>query len=101
MRELLAPLVWRRHRFRATVARLGGAHGGETRLLLRDLADAETGMMLADHVWVDYTARVRALCLPFGRRVTLSAVVNRYARRGSDQEYGLCSLRSDTKEQHR
>lgn len=93
MRELLAPLLGQRHRFRATVSRLGGGGGGDTKLLLIDVADAATGMVYCDHVWVHYDDALRGL--PFGRRITCTAVVRRYRRHGNGHDYGLCALQGD------
>lgn len=94
MRDLLAPLVGQRRRFRATVERLGCDHKGGVTVLLEDVADAETGLMLADHVWARLPPPPVPPCFHSGARLIFTAKVERYrhARDRQGWDYGLAEI---------
>lgn len=93
MREALAPLEGRRHRFRATVDCLGSRRDGVLTVCLREIADAATGLPLCDHAWVRWPCSTgRARLLP-GEALTFVAVVRPYRRGGGGLDYQLTALR--------
>lgn len=93
-RELLLPLLWRRHYFVAEVGRRGATPGGPV-LLLCNLTCAESGVTLAEHVWVVPPDDPDA-CLRLGRRVRFRATVRPYRREDGTEDYELRGLRNLT-----
>ena len=93
MRELLAPLVGQRRRFRAVVDALGVRPDGVLTVCLRDITDGETGRALCDHVWIPWPRSVgRARVLP-GAALAFVAVVRPYRRSNGHTDYELTALR--------
>ena len=56
MRDGLAPFVEQRQRFAATIDRIGVKDGWRSAItvLLKDVALADTGDVVADHLWLRY-----------------------------------------------
>ena len=94
MRELLAPLAFTRRYFTATVGPRGHSPGGPT-LCLRDVRCAETGELLADHVWTLFAPRDDPHGLAvIGRRIRFRARVMPYRRAGGGGlDYHLSGVR--------
>ena len=99
MREYLAPLLFRRHRFTATVADRGverhwGNPDGPQTVLLRDLACAETRQPLAEHIWCPMPPCIAALPrFPVGAKVTFRATVRPYRRGDGTDDCHLTGIR--------
>lgn len=100
MREYLAPLVWRRYHFEAVVVDRGvernwGQPDGPPTLLLRDLACAETGQPLAEHVWAPLPPELATLYpFPAGALIRFRAKVTPYRRFNcARDDYQLTQLR--------
>jgi hypothetical protein len=93
MREHLAPLVWRRHRFVATVGKRGRGRAGERTVCLYDLACEATGAALAQHVWGSLPGEATLDGVRFGDRVAFRATVRPYTRGDGSADFNLCKLR--------
>lgn len=96
MREALAPLLWRRHRFTALVAGRGtvrawGQPTGPPTLLLRDVRDEENGEVMCGHCWAPVPLRLPVP--PVGARIAFRATVRPYMRGSGDEDYFLTGLR--------
>lgn len=98
MRELLAALAWRRHRFVATVGPWRVIRDRQM-VCLRDVADEATGDHLAEHVWCRAEDRAILGDAATGDRVACRATVRPYRRAGTRQggcggtDYHLTGLR--------
>ena len=84
MRDGLAPFVGQRQRFAATIDRIGVKDGWRSAItvLLKDVALADTGDVVADHLWLRYSPWADELAsgLQVGARITFDAVVTRYVK---------------------
>ena len=80
MRDGLAPFVGQRHRFAATIDRIGVKDGWRPAItvLLKDVDLADTGDLVADHLWLCYGPWADELQV--GARVSFDAVVTRYVK---------------------
>jgi hypothetical protein len=91
MREVLEPLAGTRHRFRATVARLGNSPNGQLTVLLKDVRGNE-GWHVTDHVWVplskDFTSSTRFV----GKEIAFTALVDDYEKLNGKKDYHLVDL---------
>ena len=110
MRDGLAPFVGQRHRFAATIDRIGVKDGWRSAItvLLKDVGLADTGDVVADHLWLRYGPWADELAsgLQVGARITFDAVVTRYvkgytgddpvrqAARPRELDYGLEKIQS-------
>ena len=81
MRDGLAPFLGQRQRFAATIDRIGVKDGWRSAVtvLLKDVALADTGDVVADHLWLRYGPWADELAsgLQVGARITFDAVVTR------------------------
>lgn len=99
MREYLAPLAFRRHRFTAVIGDRGterrwGDPGGPPTLLLRELACAETDQPLAEHVWSPMPPEIASRYpFPEGARISFRARVRPYRRGDGTDDYQLTQIR--------
>src|SRR5690349_3119154 len=96
MREHLAPLLFRRHRFTALVAGRGtvrtwGQPGGPPTLLLRDVRDEESGEVMCGHCWAPLPLRLAVP--PVGARIAFRATVRPYRRGSGEEDCYLTGLR--------
>ena len=84
MRDGLAPFVEQRQRFAATIDRIGVKDGWRSAItvLLKDVELADTGDVVADHLWLRYGPWANELAsgLQVGARITFDAVVTRYVK---------------------
>ena len=84
MRDGLAPFLGQRQRFAATIDRIGVKDGWRSAItvLLKDVALADTGDVVADHLWLRYGPWADELVsgLQVGARITFDAVVTRYVK---------------------
>ena len=84
MRDGLAPFVGQRQRFAATIDRIGVKDGWRSAItvLLKDVELADTGDVVADHLWLRYGPWADELAsgLQVGARMTFDAVVTRYVK---------------------
>ena len=110
MRDGLAPFVGQRQRFAATIDRIGVKDGWRSAItvLLKDVELADTGDVVADHLWLRYGPWADELAsgLQVGARITFDAVVTRYvkgytgddpvrqAARPRELDYGLEKIQS-------
>ena len=110
MRDGLAPFVGQRHRFAATIDRIGVKDEWRSAItvLLKDVELADTGDVVADHLWLRYGPWANELAsgLQVGARITFDAVVTRYvkgytgddsvrqAARPRELDYGLEKIQS-------
>ena len=110
MRDGLAPFVGQRQRFAATIDRIGVKNGWRSAItvLLKDVELADTGDMVADHLWFPLSPGRPGLAsgLQVGARITFDAVVTRYvkgytgddpvrqAARPRELDYGLEKIQS-------
>ena len=95
---MTAPFVGQRQRFAATIDRIG----------VKDVGLADTGDVVADHLWLRYGPWADELAsgLQVGARITFDAVVTRYvkgytgddpvrqAARPRELDYGLEKIQS-------
>ena len=84
MRNGLAPLVGQRQRFAATIDRIGVTNGWRPAItvLLKDVELADTGDVVADHLWLRYGPWAEELAAGFqvGARITFDAVATQYVK---------------------
>lgn len=104
IRKKLAAENGERKKFRATFARFGKKvnYKGhtETTVLLTNIADAETGDVMADHLWFAYTAGFENANLTEGATVEFEARVKAYAKGYVNKKIGINKRKKDYKLSH-
>jgi hypothetical protein len=104
IRKKLAAENGERKKFRATFARFGKKvnYKGytETTVLLTNIADAETGNVVADHLWFGYTAGFESANLMEGVIIEFEARVKEYAKGYVNKKIGINNRKKDYKLSH-
>ena len=91
MRDLLAPLVGYRHRFRAVAARLGDAEHRQLTLLLRDVTWTG-GAWVDGHLWVPFGEELACVRMHLGARIAFTAEARPYRRKDGSADFTLHRL---------
>lgn len=102
MRSKLMDIMGKRYRFIAQVAREGtrptGYDDGRTKfirtLVLKDLERADTGDIVANHMWIDETRMTTMIDMQEGDIIGFDAFVGRYTKATDEQDYGLQHIRN-------
>ncbi len=84
MRKVLAAQSGERKKFRATFSRIGKKTNfkgySEDTILLKDVREAETNNLVADHLWFNYTQGFEKLLLTEGVVLEFEARVKEYSK---------------------
>jgi hypothetical protein len=104
IRKKLAAEEGQRKKFRATFTRFGKKVNykgySETTVLLTNIADVETGDVVAGHLWFSYTAGFESANLTEGVTVEFEARVKEYAKGYVNKKIGINKRRRDYKLSH-
>ena len=104
MRKNLAPEKGKRKKFRATFERIGKKvnYKGYTEetILLKNIVDLETTIVVADHVWFTYTKGFEELTLKPGMILEFDARVKEYKKGYVNKGLGLTKRSTDFKLSH-
>ena len=104
MRKLLGPDIGVRKKFRAVFRRFGkktNYHGyADTTVLLMNIKDAETDMVVADHVWFAFTKGFEKLRLKPGMTLEFDARIKPYRKGYVNRKYKIDQRKDDYKLSH-
>lgn len=104
MRKELARESGIRKKFRAIFIRVGKKAGfkgySEETILLKNIQDAETNIMVADHVWFGYTKGFEKLSLTEGITIEFEARVKEYRKGYVNSRYKINNSSIDYKLSH-
>jgi hypothetical protein len=104
IRKKLAAEEGERKKFRATFARFGKKVNykgySETTVLLTNIADVETGKVMADHLWFTYTTGFEKAGLTEGVTIEFEARVKEYSKGYVNKRYGINNRKKDYKLSH-
>jgi hypothetical protein len=104
IRKKLAAENGERKKFRAIFTRFGKKVNykgySETTVLLTNIADVETGNVVADHLWFSYTAGFESANLKEGATVEFEARVKEYSKGYVNKRIGINNRRKDYKLSH-
>ncbi len=104
MRKELARESGARKKFRGIFVRLGKKAGfngySEETILLKNIQDAETNRMVADHVWFGYAKGFEKLSLTEGITIEFEARVKEYRKGYVNPRYKINNSSIDYKLSH-
>jgi hypothetical protein len=104
MRKELAKDSGLRKKFRATFIRIGKKTGfkgySEETILLKDIRDAETNQVVADHVWFRFTKGFEKLSLTEGIMLEFEARIKEYRKGYVNPRYKINASTTDYKLSH-
>lgn len=104
MRKELAGQSGQRKKFLATFSRIGkktNYHGhSEDTILLNEVIDRETGMIVAGHVWFGYTKGFENVGITPGVQIEFEARIKEYSKGYVNSRYGINNRKNDYKLSH-
>ena len=104
MRKELAKESGVRKKFKATFIRVGKKAGfngySEETILLKNIMDAETNKVVADHLWFNYTSGFEKLSLEEGVTLEFEARIKEYRKGYVNMRYKIDSSVVDYKLSH-
>jgi hypothetical protein len=104
MRKLLAAEKGERKNFVGIFSRFGkkaNFHGfSDQTVLLINVSDKETGSLITDHIWFNYTKGFEKLELQPGARVSFEARIKSYKKGYVSRRYQIDNSRLDYKLSH-
>ena len=104
MRRELANKEGERKTFSGTFTRFGRKAGyqghSEETILLKNIVDLETGKVVADHAWFNYTKSFQSLTLTEGVQLTFDARIKKYVKGYVNSRYGLDQRKKDYRLSH-
>ena len=104
MRRELANKEGERKTFSGIFIRFGRKTGyqgySEETLLLKNIIDLESGKVVADHVWFNYTKSFQRLTLEEGVQLTFDARIKKYVKGYVNSRYGLNERKKDYRLSH-
>lgn len=104
MRKQLSKDAGVRKKFTGVFSRLGKKvnHNGysEETILMVSIKDAETGELVADHLWFSFTKGFEKLALVEGTQLAFEARVKQYRKGYVNPRAGLTRRKSDFKLSH-
>lgn len=104
IRKALASGEGERKKFRAVFSRFGKKVNykgySEMTVLLTQVAESETGAVVADHVWFGYTAGFEKVKLEEGVAVEFEARIKEYTKGYVNKKYGINNRKRDFKLSH-
>jgi hypothetical protein len=104
MRRKLASEAGQRKKFSAVFVRFGKkinfqGHSEET-VLLKDIVDVESQLVVADHLWFGYTKSFQRVRLEEGCALIFEARIKRYVKGYVNKKYKIDQRREDFKLSH-
>jgi hypothetical protein len=101
MRKGLVKEIGKRKKFTAVFSRIGKklnfkGHSEET-ILLKNIADLATGIIVADHIWFAYTKGFVKAALQLGDTIEFEARVKEYHKGYVNRNYGINHSAKDLK----
>ena len=104
MRKLLGSDMGVRKKFRAVFRRFGkkiNYHGyGDQTVLLMNIRDTETDLVVADHVWFAYTKGFQKINLKPGMTIEFDARIKSYRKGYVNRKYKIDQRKEDYKLSH-
>lgn len=104
MRKKLSLSEGSRKRYKAIFARLGkktNYHGyREDTILLKTIVDVETGEVVADHLWFNFTKAFEKVILTEGAGIEFEARVKEYTKGYVNLRHGIENKKKDFKLSH-
>ncbi len=104
MRKKLSEAAGERKKFRATFSRFGKKTNfkgySEETLLLTDVTDCETGLVVTTHLWFSYSTAFQKLNLVEGTQIQFEARVKAYRKGYVNKAAGINRRQIDFKLSH-
>ncbi len=104
MREKLRSELGERKRFSALVSKFGKKTNfkgySEETILLTKVTNIETGELMTDHLWINFTAAFEQARIAIGDRIAFDARVKAYQKGYVNKQLGLTSRQTDFKLSH-